>query len=99
MPALQRQAASFVHGMLYVLMLSMPMTGVIMSQLAGKPVSWFGLFDVPQFMEVNKEMAKDVKALHEDVFFPLLMLFMVGHIGAALFHQFVLKDGLLKRMS
>ena len=80
-------------------MLSMPMTGVIMSQLAGKPVSWFGLFDVPQFMEVNKEMAKDVKALHEDVFFPLLMLFMVGHIGAALFHQFVLKDGLLKRMS
>ena len=99
MPALQRQAAYFVHGMLYVLILAMPISGVIMSQLAGKPVSWFGLFDVPQFMEVNKEMAKDVKALHEDVFFPVLMLLILGHIGAALFHQFVLKDGLLKRMS
>jgi cytochrome b561 len=99
MPELQKKAASFVHGMLYLLILAMPITGVIMSQLSGKPVSCFGLFDVPQFIAVNKEMAKDVKALHEDVFFPVLMWFIVGHIGAALFHRFVLKDGLLKRMS
>jgi len=99
MPDLQKKAASWVHGLLYVTLLAMPLSGVIMSQLAGKPVGFFGLFDLPQLLDINKDLAKDVKELHEDVFFPLLMLLIVGHIGAALFHQFVLKDGLLKRMS
>jgi len=99
MPELQRKAASLVHGLLYVVLLAMPLSGVLMSQLGGKPVSFFGVFELPQLLDVNKELSKQVKELHEDVFFPLLMLLIVGHIGAALFHQFVLKDGLLKRMS
>ena len=98
MPDLQKRAASFVHGLLYVLLLAMPISGVIMSQLAGKSVSFFGLFDLPVMFDVNIEQSKDVKWLHEDFFFPLLMLLMIGHVAAAVFHQYVLKDGLLKRM-
>ncbi len=94
----QQKSAAYVQGSLYVLLLAMPVSGIIMSQLAGKPVSFFGLFDLPALFSVDTEKAKDVKSLHTEVFFPLLMLAIIGHIGAALFHQFVLKDGLIKRM-
>lgn len=35
--------------------------------------------------------------VHE-IFKPLLILLVAGHVAASLFHQFVLKDGLLLRM-
>jgi cytochrome b561 len=97
-PAWQQKAASLVHAGLYLALLAMPITGVVMSQLAGKPVSWFGVFEFPQVLDINKELAKQVKDLHEDVFWPLLVLLTLGHIAAAMFHQFILKDNLIKRM-
>lgn len=97
-PAWQQKAASLVHGGLYLVLLAMPMSGMVMSQLGGKPVSWFGLFDVPQLLTVNKELAGNVKDLHQDVFWPLLVLLTLGHVAAAMFHQWWLKDNLIKRM-
>ena len=49
-------------------------------------------------LDVNKQLAGEIKDLHEDVFWPLLVLLTLGHIAAAMFHQFVLKDKLIKRM-
>lgn len=98
MPELQKKAASTVHHLLYLLLLAMPISGIVMTQLAGREVSVFGLFDLPQLLDVNKELAKDVKEYHEDVFFPALMVLIVGHIVVAAFHQLVLKDNLIKRM-
>lgn len=97
-PVWQHRTALVVHSLLYVVLLAMPLTGLLMSQLAGKSVSWFGVFDVPQLLDVNKALAGDIKELHEDVFWLLLVLLTLAHIGAAVYHQAVLKDSLIKRM-
>ena len=46
-PRWQRIAAHATHGLLFVLMLAMPVTGYLISTSAGAPVSVFGLFEVP----------------------------------------------------
>ncbi|PTQ89853.1 cytochrome b [Agitococcus lubricus] len=97
-PAWQQMVASYVHGGLYLALLAMPVTGMVMSQLAGKPISLFGFFELPQWLTVNKELAGDIKELHEDVFWPLLVLLTMAHIGAAIYHQKIVKDGLIQRM-
>ena len=47
-------------------------------------VAWFG----------GSEAAAEVHELAK----PLIVLLVAGHVGAALYHHFVLKDGLLNRM-
>jgi len=68
-------ASSIVHGLLYLVLLAIPATGI---------AAWFGGIT-------------DLGEVHE-VLFNLALLLVAGHIGAALFHQFVLKDRLLARM-
>lgn len=97
-PVWQKNISGWVHAGLYLCMLAMPLSGVIMSQFAGKPVSWFGVFDLPQMLTVNRELAGDIKELHEDVFWPLLVLLTLVHVGAAVFHQVFMRDNVLKRM-
>lgn len=94
----QHRAATAVHWALYFLMIMMPLSGLIMSQFDGRVVSWFGIFDIPLVLQENKELAKQVKELHEDVWWPLLLAMAGVHMAAALWHQFIVKDGTLKRM-
>ena len=94
----QHRAAQGVHWALYFMMIAMPFSGLLMSQYAGRAVSWFGIFTVPVFLEQNKELAGQIKDLHTDVLWPLLLTLLVLHVVAALWHQFIVKDGLLKRM-
>jgi cytochrome b561 len=97
-PVWQLKAASWVHGFLYILLLAMPFSGMAMTQLAGRPISLFGWFDLPQLLTENKALAGEIKGLHTEVFWPLLLLLSLGHIAAAWFHQVAMKDNLIKRM-
>lgn len=94
----QHRLAVAVHWGLYFVMLMMPLSGLVMQQFAGREVSWFGLFDVPVFLEENKDLAAQIKTLHQDVWWPLLMLLVVLHVVGALWHQFYIKDGTMNRM-
>lgn len=94
----QHRAAVVVHWGLYFVMLMMPLSGLVMSQFAGREVSWFGLFEVPVFLGENKELAGQIKELHQDVWWPLLLVLVAVHVGAALWHQFIVKDGTMNRM-
>ncbi|MEH6551867.1 MAG: cytochrome b [Pseudomonadales bacterium] len=93
----QQKLASSVHWLLYVLMLAQPVTGILMSQSAGYPASFFGLFDVPTLVEKSKDAAGVFHEMHE-VIWVLLALFSIGHIGASLHHHFVKKNGVMRRM-
>lgn len=96
--AWQHRAAVLVHWGLYFVMLMMPLSGLVMSQFGGREVSWFGVFEVPVFLGENKELAGQIKELHEDVWWPLLLVLLALHVGAALWHQFIVKDGTMTRM-
>jgi cytochrome b561 len=80
------------------MMIAMPLSGLVMSQFADRPVSWFGLFQIPVFVTPDKEVAEQIADLHEEVLWPVLLTLVVVHGLAALWHHFVLKDDTLRRM-
>lgn len=94
----QHRLAVTVHWGLYFVMLMMPLSGLVMSQFGGREVSWFGIVEIPVFVAENKELAGQIKELHEDVWWPLLLALVALHVVGALWHQFIVKDGTMKRM-
>ena len=90
--------AKAMHWGLYVLMFAQPLAGIMMSQAAGFPVSFFGLFEFPVFLDKNPELAKTFLTMHGTVWI-LLVIAVIGHAGAALQHHFIKKDNVLKQMT
>ena len=89
-------ASKITHFMLYVMMLLMPLAGWVMSSAGGHPVSVFGV-PIPAIVDKDKELnalAHDIHEYGSWVFIALILL----HIGAALYHHFIQKDGLLWRI-
>lgn len=82
---------------LYLAMLTMPISGVVMSQAGGYQISIFNTLTVPTFIEKNPDLGKLSWQIHGyagKVFIVLICL----HILAALYHQLFLKNNLLGRM-
>jgi cytochrome b561 len=52
---------------------------------------------IPALAAKNDDAAKTVFMLHKAGAM-LLALFVLSHVGAALFHHFIRKDGVLRRM-
>ena len=90
-------AAKTVHYLLYAFMFIQPITGWFMSSAAGYPPSFFGLFTFPGPSK-NMHEALMFNAMHSGAAYILLTLFIM-HVGAALFHHFVMKDNTLRRMT
>lgn len=90
--------ASIGHALLYLLMILVPLSALLMAQLGGRPVSWFGIFEIPVWLETNRELAGQVKDLHTDVFAPALFVMIILHIAGGLWHHVVDRDDVLKRM-
>lgn len=96
-PVWQRYAAHGLHGVLYALLLSIPLSGYFYSLAAGVPVVYLGLVPLPVLMEPDPALRPLLKALH----FWLNMGLLVGvalHVAAALWHRFVKHDEVLQRM-
>ncbi|HEY8540629.1 MAG TPA: cytochrome b [Steroidobacteraceae bacterium] len=96
-PRWQRTAAHFTHGLLYALILITPIVGWTMSSARNFPVSYFGLFTLPDFVEPNQALYEFCHELHEFLATALFVVAIV-HIAAALKHHFVDKDDVLRRM-
>lgn len=90
-------AANTTHIMIYFLMFAMPLTGWAMSSAYGFPVSVYGLYILPNLVAPDKVFAKTLENIHDYGAY-LLIALLITHIGAALFHHFILKDVVLKRM-
>lgn len=97
MSAWERSAASTAHWMLYVLILAMPLSGWLYTSAAGFGPEFFGLFDIPGLVGPNERLEDLFGAVHEWLAIFIVALIAI-HVLAALRHQFVLEDGLLRRM-
>ncbi len=97
MPAWMEAASRWAHVALYALMLLVPLAGMVMSWSAGRPVAVFGLFTLPDLLPPNPAVKDAAGEVHE-VLGNLILILAGLHAGAALFHQYVLKDGVLTRM-
>ncbi|MES9862926.1 MAG: cytochrome b [Candidatus Thiodiazotropha sp. LLP2] len=96
--AVESLLANGMHWALYALMFAQPLSGILMSQAGGYPVSLFGLFEFPLFLEQSKGAAEFFRAMHGTVWI-LLVVAVMGHVGAALNHHYIKKDNVLKQMT
>ena len=94
---LMRLAAHAGHAGLYVLMVAIPLTGWLMSSAKGFQTVWFGVLPIPDLLGRDRELGDLLQQVHK-LLNLLLMLTLAGHVAAALWHHFVLKDDTLHRM-
>jgi len=95
--SLERVGARSVHRMLLALMFIIPITGYLITTSDGKPVDMFGLFEIPALLSVTEMVRDNSIFLHYWLAYGTIAL--VGlHAGAALKHQFINRDGTLRRM-
>lgn len=73
--AMMKMAAHATHGILYLALFLMPVSGA---------AAWFGQIELADTAHLTLKF--------------VLLGFVALHITAALYHQFVLKNGLIKRM-
>lgn len=86
------------HTMLYSLMLLIPLTGWLMSSAKGFQTVWFGVLPLPDLVGRDRELGDLLQQVHKALNL-LLMASLAGHVLAAFWHHFVLKDGMLRRMA
>ena len=94
----ERATASFTHAVLYAMMILIPMSGWVMASASRWPISFFGLFDVPKFTVIKESALWEVAHEGHELMGYAMIALLLLHIGAALRHHFVLKDGMLARM-
>lgn len=97
MPRWQEIAAHVVHHGLYLLVLAVPLSGWLMSSALGFPVVWFGVLPLPDLIGKDKALGDMLKEVHEVLNYTLLLL-VLAHVGGALKHHLIDRDGTLARM-
>jgi cytochrome b561 len=93
----QRTVSSIVHTLFYVLLLAMPVVGYIANSAYGASTPFFGLFELPAVIGKNEELATQLFTLHRWVGW-LVILLVLTHVSAALYHHFGRGDAVLRRM-
>jgi cytochrome b561 len=88
-------AATLGHYLLYALLAATLLLGL--ANLWARGDSIFGLFNVPAFDPTDRALRKTVGNLHRWTANALLIV-AGAHAAVALFHHYVLRDGVLRRM-
>lgn len=84
-----------VHLTLYALLIAGVLLGFANAWVRGE--SWFNLFAIPAFDPSNRLLKRQVNGLHDLAANTILIVAGV-HAAAALWHHYVWKDGVLRRM-
>ncbi len=93
----QKVTSSIVHTLFYVLLIAMPIVGYVATSAYGAPPSFFGLFTMPSIVEKDEALATQLFTLHRWVGY-LLIVLVLTHVSAALYHYFIRGDHVLQRM-
>jgi cytochrome b561 len=97
-PKWQRQLASATHVTLYVLIVAMCLLGWAAASSRGWDVILFGFIPLPSLAAKGSAWAHSAGDVH-DILLYVLLVPIALHMFAAFYHQFVLRDRLLDRMS
>ena len=89
--------AKATQGLLYLLVIVMPISGWVMSSAANVPVTVFGFIALPNLVEPNEQLMESMHNVHEVQSIVLLTLVTV-HLLAGLKHHFMDRDNVLYSM-
>ncbi|HEY1784297.1 MAG TPA: cytochrome b [Pirellulales bacterium] len=93
----ERLAATASEWTMYGLMFALPLVGWGMLSAARYPIVLFGSLRLPFILPHDVMLYAALRRAHTILAYAFFFTF-VAHFGAVLFHTFVLRDGLLKRM-
>ena len=93
----ERRLAHLTHGLLYLVLIVMPVSGYIMSSGDKPPISFLGLFDVPK-ATISPSQGKIAAIIHVLITQFVLYALIVLHLTGTAWHLFVRRDGALSRM-
>jgi cytochrome b561 len=96
-PAWQVRVATLTHGALYLLLLAVPLSGWWFNSLAGSPLQFWGLFNLPALVPTDLAAKHAVGEVHELLFYVLAGVVAL-HAAAALAHHYYWRDPTLRRM-
>lgn len=99
-------AAHTSHVLLYFFIIALPLTGwaMVSASSLGQPTHWFGLFDWPNLSflaNLPREQRAPYRELFDDTHVFLAwsaITLVVIHVLAALYHHFIRRDDVLRRM-
>lgn len=95
--AFEKLGAKSAHILLLVSMFAIPVTGYVISTSADAGFTFFGLFDIPAIAQISDNIRELAISIHYYAAYGVGILALV-HAGAALKHQFIDKQGTLRRM-
>lgn len=98
MPAWQTLTAHGLHVLFYVLLIAQPLVGWGMLSAAGYPVQVWGAWHLPPILPADPGVYAQLRRLHTWLGLLLFAAFLL-HLGAALFHALVRRDGVFQSMA
>ena len=85
-----------IHFLMYAVLIGMPLSGWIGSMAAGRPPHLGSMsFDLP--IDQDKAVSSSAFDIHTELAYIIIFLVAI-HVLAAVYHHFVLKDNILRRM-
>ncbi len=100
-PAHMRLAATVVHHALYAILIIQPLLGFFATNAWGFPVqgetAYLGFIDIPAVIGETPWLARILSTIHT-VFAYMLVVLLLAHVGGAVFHHAIRRDGTLMRM-
>ncbi|WP_116367293.1 cytochrome b [Parahaliea mediterranea] len=97
MPGWMRSASHLSHWSLYGLIVVLGLSGLVGSDIGNYPVKLFELWYLPQFAGENRPLADSILRVHIWLGNTAAILVAI-HIGASLYHHWIVKDDVLRRM-
>lgn len=98
LPGWQRASAAMVHAAIYVAVFAQLVSGALAVATGGKPLAFFGLFSIPLPIAEDHDNHELWEEVHEAGWIAIAALVAV-HVLAALYHHFILKNDVLRRMT
>jgi cytochrome b561 len=101
LPLALRRAAEGVHHALYAIMIIQPIVGFLATNAWGFPMqgatAYLGFIDLPAVIGEAPALAKVLSWIHTVLGYSLVAL-LTAHIGGAVYHHAIRRDGTLMRM-
>ena len=96
-PAGQAKVAHAVHMLIYLFLIVMALSGYIRVVSGGFPLELWDAIGVPRLAPRSDAVAGIASQVHGIARFALVSLILI-HIGAAIYHGMVRRDGIVRRM-
>lgn len=96
-PLWQRRVSGWTHGILYGLIVLMPVSGYVRVRAGGFPIEMLDAMGIGTFLPKSEALANAAKSVHYAGAWALALLVAL-HVGAALQHAVIKRDGIFQRM-